>query len=91
MRKPNGGEIEGLGAASRLSDLDVHLDRISIYLPAPVTLDLLPEIAAAGADEVWFNPGSADERVLAAANELDLPVHAACSIVDIGRSPSEFR
>lgn len=87
----SGGEIEGLKVASRLSDIDVQLDRISVYLPPSVTLELLSEVAVAGAHEVWFNPGSADERVLATANELDLPVHAACSIVDIGRSPSEFR
>lgn len=86
----DGGTIEGLDGVARLSDLDVDLDRISVYLPPRVTRAILPEIAAAGATEVWFNPGSADDAVLEAAAELDLPVRPACSIVDIGRSPSEF-
>lgn len=87
---PNGGQIERTDAVSRLADIDVDLDRISVYLPPRVVLDILPEIAEAGAAEVWFNPGSADKAVLSAAADLELPVHAACSIVDIGRSPSEF-
>ncbi|MCP4202255.1 MAG: CoA-binding protein [bacterium] len=86
----SGGDIEDLEAVPRLSDLKAQLDRISVYLPPPITLELLPEIAATGAREVWFNPGSADERVLRAAEDLGLPVHPACSIVDIGRHPSEF-
>jgi len=91
---PSGDEIEGLAVVPGLSDLPalaVQLDRISVYLPPPITLSLLPEIAAAGASEVWFNPGSADEAVLEAAKEAGLPVHAACGIVAIGRSPSEFK
>lgn len=85
-----GGRIEGLDALTRLAEVDVDLDRISVYLPPRVLLQVLPEIAAAGAVEVWLNPGSFDDAVLDTAADLELPVHAACSIVDIGRSPSEF-
>ena len=85
-----GGRIEGLDALTRLAEVDVDLDRISVYLPPRVLLKVLPEIAAAGAAEVWLNPGSFDDAVLDTAADLELPVHAACSIVDIGRSPSEF-
>ena len=84
-------EIEGLEVASDLSAIDAHLDRISVYLPPPITLQLLPELAAAGAGEVWLNPGSFDEAVLAGASRIDLPLRPACSIVDIGRSPGEFQ
>ncbi len=85
-----GGEIEGLAAYPSLADIPEPLDRISVYLPPPVTLKLLPEIAAAGAREVFFNPGSADERVLAEARRLGIPVEARCSIVDLGLRPSQF-
>ena len=88
---PRATEIEELKVSSSLAAIDVPLDRITVYLPPPSTLAMLPEIAAAGADEVWFNPGSADERVLAAARDLGIRFRSACSIVDIGRSPSEFR
>jgi len=36
---PRGGRIEGLAATARLSDLEVPLDRISVYLPPAITLD----------------------------------------------------
>lgn len=86
----SGGRIEGLDVSMRLAEVDADLDRISVYLPPRLLLKVLPEIAAAGAAEVWFNPGSFDDAVLDTAADLELPVHAACSIVDIGRSPSEF-
>lgn len=86
----NGGAIEGLDAVTSLAQIDVDLDRISVYLPPPVTLESLPEIAAAGAAEVWLNPGSADSAVMTTATDLGVPIRPACSIVDIGRSPSEF-
>jgi len=96
-------EIEGLPAWRTLAEVPARLDRISVYLPPPTTLALLPEIAraagaAAGAGagatgeatEVWFNPGAADAAVLAEAGRLGIAARPGCSIVDIGRLPSEF-
>ncbi|MFQ5526463.1 MAG: CoA-binding protein [Thermoanaerobaculia bacterium] len=88
---PRGGVIEGLPVKPTLDSIEAALDRVSVYLPPAVSLEVLPELAAVGANQVWFNPGSADDEVLDRARELGLGVHSACSIVDIGRSPSEFR
>ena len=82
--------IEGFETYRKLTDIPVELDRISVYLPPPVTLELLPDIAAKGAREVWFNPGSADTRVLEEARRLGLHARPGCSIVDIGVSPAQF-
>jgi uncharacterized protein len=87
---PAGGEVEGLPALRALAELPAPPARVSVYLPPPVSLALLPEIAAARPGEVWFNPGAADEAVLARARELGLNAIDACSIVDIGLSPSQF-
>lgn len=87
---PNEAEVEGLKACRTLDEVSVELDRISVYLPPPVTLRLLPEIARKGAGEVWLNPGSADGGVLEEARRLGLRVRAGCSIVDLGMSPSQF-
>jgi len=87
----SGGEVEGLPTFRGLGELPaVQLDRISVYLPPPVSLELLDEIAAAGAGEVYFNPGAADDAVLAKARELGIHAVAACSIVAIGLSPAQF-
>jgi hypothetical protein len=83
-------EIEGLAVYEKLADVPVELDRISVYLPPPVTMEVLPEIAEKGAREVWFNPGSADSRVLAAARAAGIAAVDGCSIVDVGLSPSQF-
>jgi uncharacterized protein len=89
---PKADEIEGLKAYPSLAAIpaDVKLDRISVYLPPAVGLKVLPEIAARGASELWLNPGSESDELVAAAQGQGLHVIQACSIVDIGVSPSQF-
>jgi predicted CoA-binding protein len=52
-----------------------------------VLLQVLPDIAAKGCDELWLNPGTESDEVLAAAERWDLNVVQACSIVGVGLSP----
>jgi uncharacterized protein len=89
---PKADEIEGLKAFPSLAAIpaDVKLDRISLYLPPAVGLKVLPEIAARGCGELWLNPGSESEELVAAADAQGLNVIQACSIVDIGMSPHQF-
>ncbi|HBL29646.1 MAG TPA: CoA-binding protein [Acidobacteria bacterium] len=86
----SGDPIEGRATCRHLADVPGTLDRISVYLPPPVTLELLGDMAAKGAGEVWLNPGTADARVLDEARRMGLNVRPGCSIVDIGMSPSQF-
>lgn len=83
-------EIEGAKVFSTLSEVPEPIDRVTLYLPPPVTLSVLDEIQQVAPKEVWLNPGSYDARVLDRAKELGLPVIQGCSIVDLGMSPSEF-
>jgi hypothetical protein len=53
-------------------------------------LKLLPEIAAKGCDELWLNPGTESDEVLAEAERLGLNVIQACSIVGVGVSPAHL-
>lgn len=87
---PTEAEIEGFPVYRQLADIPAELERISIYLPPPLTLEMLPDIAAKGAQEVWFNPGSADAKVLEQARRLGIPARPGCSIVDLGYSPAQF-
>ncbi len=86
----SGEEVEGLTTYRKLSEVPGKVDRITVYLPPPVTLELLPQIATSHAKEVWFNPGAADSSVLAKAAQLAIPFIDGCSIVDLGLSPSQF-
>ena len=86
---PQADEIEGLPAYRSLSEVPVRpLDRVSVYVPPEIGLMLLPEIAACQPRQVWLNPGSESDELLAAAERLGLPVICACSIMDVGLSPS---
>lgn len=83
-------QIEGLEVYAEIAQVPVDLDRISVYLSPRVSAKLLPGIAAKGAGEVWFNPGSADREVLDLARQLSISYRDACSIVDLGVSPARY-
>jgi len=87
---PKESEIEGLPAFKSITDIPVRPDRVSVYLAPPVLIKVLPDIAAKGCDELWLNPGTESEEVLAEAERLGLNVIQACSIVDVGISPSSL-
>jgi uncharacterized protein len=87
---PKESQIEGLPCYQRLSDIAERLEMVSVYLPPAILLKVLPEIAAKGCDELWLNPGTESEEVLAEAEKLGLNVVQACSIVGVGVSPSSF-
>ena len=83
---PKSEEIEGLTAYKSIADVD----RVSVYLPPAIGMQMIEEIAALTVGEVWFNPGSESPELLAHAQALGLNVVQACSIVDLGLSPSQF-
>jgi len=86
-----GGTIEGLTVYKSLAEVPVdHLDRISVYLPPAAGLQVIDEIAAKGCRELWLNPGSESQPLLARARQLGLEPVQACSIVDLGMQPAQF-
>lgn len=88
---PKGGEIEGLIAFTSIADVPVeNLDRVSLYVPPAIGLSLMEEIAEKGCKELWLNPGSESEELAEKARSLGLEPITACSIVDVGMSPSEL-
>jgi predicted CoA-binding protein len=87
---PKETQIEGLPAFKSVSEVPVRPQRVSLYLPPSVVLKILPDIAAKGCDELWLNPGTESDEVLAEANRLGLKIIQACSIVDTGVSPESL-
>ena len=85
---PKENEVEGIPACKSVLDVPERPDTISVYVPPRVLLTLLPEIAERGCDELWLNPGTESEEVLAEAARLKLNVVQACSILGVGVSPS---
>src|ERR1017187_3283220 len=87
---PKAARIEGLPAFKSIAEVPVRPNLVSVYLPPPVLLKILPDIAAKGCDELWLNPGTESDEVLALAEELKLNVIQACSIVGVGVSPAQL-
>jgi predicted CoA-binding protein len=87
---PHEDEVEGLKTFKNIADVPVRPHMISVYVPPGVLLQLLPEISAKGCDELWLNPGTESDEVLAKAERLGLNVIQACSIVAVGVSPSRL-
>ncbi len=87
---PGESEIEGLPAFKTIGEVPVRPDMVSVYVPPETLLKILPDIAAKGCDELWLNPGTESDEVLAEAERLGLRVIQACSIVGVGVSPAGF-
>lgn len=87
---PNEPEVEELATFKTIRDVPVRPQMISVYVPPPIVLKVLPDIAARGCDELWLNPGTESEAVLAEAKRLGLNVIQACSIVAVGVSPARL-
>lgn len=88
---PRAEVIEGLPAFRSILDVPASkLDRVSIYLPPAVGLQVIDEVAKKPASEVWLNPGAASTPLVQRARELGINLRLGCSIVDIGVSPDEL-
>ena len=87
---PHEETIEGLRAFRNITDIPVRPQRVSVYLRPEALLGVLPDIAAKGCDELWLNPGTESDEVLAEAARLGLNVVQACSVLGVGLSPESF-
>lgn len=87
---PKESAIEGIPAFASIADVPQRPSIVTVYLPPPVTLKVLPDIAARGCDELWLNPGADTPDVVAKAEELGLNVIQACSIVGLGLVPESL-
>ena len=87
---PNETEVEGLKTYASVLDVPEPIDMATVYVQPDVTLRLLDEFARKQIPEVWVNPGAEDDAVMAEARRRKMNIIFACSIIGIGRSPSEF-
>lgn len=87
---PNETEVEGLKAYGSVLDVPGRIDMATFYVPPPVGVRVIDEVARKGIGEVWLNPGADGEEVVERARALDLEPIVACSIVAIGQNPYEF-
>ena len=87
---PHESQVEGIKAYASVLDVPGPIDMATVYVQPDVTLRLLDEFQRKGIAEIWVNPGAEDEAVIAEARRRKMHVFFACSIIGIGRNPSEF-
>lgn len=84
---PHERDIEGLAAYRSVLDVPGAIDMASFYVPPEIGEVVIGEVARKGIGEVWLNPGSESDRLVARARSLGIQPIVACSIVAIGRNP----
>jgi len=82
--------IEGLTVYPSVLSIPGTIDMATMYVPPETGVRILDELARKGVAEVWLNPGSESDAVVARAQALGLNVIEACSVVGIGDSPSRY-
>ncbi len=88
---PTAPAVEGLTAYRSVSDVPLDfLDRVSVYLPPAIGVNVLDTLKGHSIGELWLNPGADGADVIEKAQSMGLNVVCGCSIVDIGASPSQF-
>ena len=87
---PNEPEVEGIPTHASVLDVPDAIDMATVYVQPDVTLRLLDEFERKQIPEIWVNPGAEDHAVMAEARRRGINVIFACSIIGIGRSPSQF-
>lgn len=87
---PNEAVIEGIPSYKTIMEVPTRPELITVYVRPQILLKMLPEIAEKGCDELWLNPGTESDAVLAEAERLKLNVIQACSIIGVGVSPGSL-
>ena len=87
---PHETEVEGQRAYGSVLDVPGPIDMATVYVQPDVALRLLDEFERKKIPEIWLNPGADDDDILAAARRRHLNVIAACSILGVGKRPSEY-
>ena len=84
---PRREPVEGLETYASVADVPGPVDLALFYVPPDVGETVIEDVARKGIREVWFNPGSESDALVARARALNLDPILACSIVAIGKSP----
>jgi predicted CoA-binding protein len=84
---PHEGEVEGIKAYRSVLDVPGLIDMASFYVHPEVGERVIEEVAQKRIAEVWLNPGSESDALIARARALSIRPIVACSIVAIGKDP----
>ena len=87
---PHEAQVEGLRAYPSVLDVPGPIDMATVYVQPDIAMQLLPEFETKKIDEIWINPGAESDELIEEATRRKLNAIFACSIIGVGRNPSEF-
>lgn len=87
---PRATTIEGLLSYPSILMVPIRPKLVSVYLRPEILLPLLPDVAQRGCDEIWLNPGTCSDEVIAAIRKIGINALELCSIVALGLSPADL-
>ena len=87
---PHERMVEGLAAYPSVLDVPGPVDMATFYVPPDVGESVIDAVAQKGIREVWLNPGSESDALIAKAHALGIEPIIACSIIAIGESPDDL-
>lgn len=78
----SGAEIEGQASFKTVADVPAPIDILNVVIPPKASLGLVKALDPATTKVLWFQPGSFDEEVVAAAEErFDTVIAGDCIMV----------
>jgi predicted CoA-binding protein len=84
---PTEAEVEGIKAYPSVLDVPGPIDMASFYVPPEIGEQVIEDVARKQIPEVWFNPGSDSDALVARARSLSIKPIVTCSIVAVGQDP----
>jgi uncharacterized protein len=88
---PKADLIEGLKAYPSLAAVTRQdFERVSLYVPPAVGMQVIEDVAKKQVAELWLNPGADSPELAEKARQLGLNVIVGCSILDVGVSPASL-
>jgi predicted CoA-binding protein len=87
---PHETQVEGERAYASVLDVPGNIDMATVYVQPETAMQLLPEFERKRIGEIWINPGAESDELMAEAGRRHLNAIFACSIIGVGRNPSEF-
>lgn len=74
-------EINGVMSVSSLSDIDVQVDTVTLYLRPEILTTVMDELIELSPRRVIFNPGTESALLASQLVEADIEITEACTLV----------
>ncbi len=78
---PSGIPVNGLTTVKHLSELNIPVDTLSIYVNASLSSSLKDEILDLSPGRIIFNPGTENDKLEKICQENNIIVEEACTLV----------